>query len=454
MATSVAQEFYKVREEWAKADCQKSWRLAIWVAEFQDVDIIDKFMETERLPIGVFDDLFFRFDAEYKEDDASFDEALWQEYVSWFERPQLEQYDIYTALKNEGLLRQEYKPDTSLSPTIINLWKEMLRFKSCIEGLETTNFLVYLPPTRPDGPAMGGWFTKVLELGIPRGIRLATVDFAKQRKVKISFRKIVSAQVAELSVKLNMSEAISNEMDKGDGSYDTVSPDARYRKQVRVVMETTLKKSTPLLEKEVGQLLVVGKELSNASAGIGALLVASQAWFAVKDYDRSWNYTEEAAILAAKEMETDERTGYPTWKVCMMMKAAILCAIYKRKEAIAIYEELADVAISKADSFHLMECHRLAGHLYYEEGKYNTAFETLLLSLAAGSHLKEEVRRQSTFVQAAHLALYIAPSVRNSADMAILENHLQLWLGSDWRDLVSADEMKKSTTKRKKPLFS
>ncbi|MCH5599236.1 hypothetical protein [Niabella ginsengisoli] len=57
--TSVAQEFYKIREEWARVDKLKTWNLAVWIATYQDIDIIDKFIETERLPIGIFDDIFF-----------------------------------------------------------------------------------------------------------------------------------------------------------------------------------------------------------------------------------------------------------------------------------------------------------------------------------------------------------------------------------------------------------
>src|SRR4028119_1086737 len=121
MAASVAQEFYKVREAWAKADRQKSWRLAIWVAEFQDVDIIDKFIEIERSPLGSFDDLFFRFDAEYKGDAQVFERALWQEFVEWFAPVPDPQYDMYAALKNDAMLKADFAPDTALAPTAGNL---------------------------------------------------------------------------------------------------------------------------------------------------------------------------------------------------------------------------------------------------------------------------------------------------------------------------------------------
>ena len=65
-SSSIAQEFFKVRNEWEQADKLQSWKLAVWVLEYQDLDIVDKFIETERTILGVFDDIFFRFDSTYK----------------------------------------------------------------------------------------------------------------------------------------------------------------------------------------------------------------------------------------------------------------------------------------------------------------------------------------------------------------------------------------------------
>src|SRR5690606_22321478 len=131
---------------------------------------------------------------------------------------------------------------------------EILRFKSCISGLEDTNFCIYFPPTNPNGPGLGRWFNKILKNRIPKGIRLVTIDFAAQRKVKIS-SDILPALTVELKPKLDMLTAINNEMDKGGGSYNTTSVDGRFRKQIRIVMNTTTQNnSSELLDKEVATL--------------------------------------------------------------------------------------------------------------------------------------------------------------------------------------------------------
>ncbi len=65
--SSIAQEYYKLRDLWRTAEQNKNWKLAIWVAQYADVEIIDKFMQIEQSPVGESDDIFFRFETEYKE---------------------------------------------------------------------------------------------------------------------------------------------------------------------------------------------------------------------------------------------------------------------------------------------------------------------------------------------------------------------------------------------------
>ncbi|GGH80271.1 hypothetical protein HNQ91_004879 [Filimonas zeae] len=453
-STSVAQEFYKVRNEWAGIDDIQSWKLAIWVAQFHDVDIIDKFMETERLPIGVFNDIFFRFDTEYKGDHTAFEQQLWKEFEEWFIKPQDAKYDMYLALKNEGLLLHDFVPDTKLVPTFGNLLKELVRFRRCIDGLDKhTHFCLYFPPGRPDTAPLSGWFTKKLEEGIPSEIRLATIDFAEKRKVVVTNRKVLPL-VAELRPVLDMPAAIDNEMSKGGGSYDTVSTDARYRNQIRIVMNTTIKKDEPLLTREVNTLLLLSRQLNTPSTATATLLIAAQAYFSIGSSDNCKMYTEEALSKAAKLMEAGDASGYPTWKACMMLKGALLMGARKRKESMAVYEQLALTATEHGDAFFMMEGYRLCGHLHYEMRAYEQAFETLLLSITAGSYLEREVRRQSTFLQAAYLALLVGKKIRTPQELEPVKEQLASWLGNDWESLLQEEGVVKAKARQKRKRFA
>ncbi|MCR8526121.1 hypothetical protein WB334_24805, partial [Escherichia coli] len=160
-----------------------------------------------------------------------------------------------------------------------------------------------------------------------------TIDYAQSRKIKNS-DLAVAGLVVELSPKLDMIAAINNEMDKGGGQYNTVSIDARFRKQIRIVMECTTNKAATALDKEVGKLLTLSKQMGNIASVIAGLLIAAQAYFAIKKKSESKQYAEEAIVQAEKAMKENDPAGYPTWKACMMLKGAVLMGEKERHTAI------------------------------------------------------------------------------------------------------------------------
>ena len=87
---------------------------------------------------------------------------------------------------------------------------------------------------------------------------------------------------------------------------------------------------------------------------------------------------------------------------------------------------------------YVLEGYRMSAYLNYEQGNVEEAFIRSLLALEAGSHLDMKQRRSSTFAYAASMALRFCKKVRDKQDMIVLEKQLELWLGSDWRELVSA----------------
>lgn len=454
MATSVAQEFYKLRAEWERVDKIQSWKLAVWVAEYPDVDIIDKFMEIERSPIGVFDDLFFRFESTYQGDAAAFEQALWQEFSSWFTPTENPEMDMHNALYENGFLTQKFVPDNTLEPTAKNLWGEFLRLRQLIKDVEArTHFCLYFPVVAYNKYTIAEWFASVVK-EVPKGIRLVTLDFAQDRKIKLSGSVRTISPYVYIHPKLDMTAAIKNEMSKDSGNYDTVDVHARFRKQVITVMESTTEAVNNSTSGEVKKLLGITREIGTLSSHIAGLLVAAQACYSIKETERSEKYTDEALEHAATAMQSNDPTGYPVWKSCMLLKAALLYGRKERKEAIKVYEEMADTASGHGDAFYIMEGRRLTGHIYYELGKSESGFQNMLLALAAGSYLDLSLRRQSTFLHAAYMALYLGNQTRSQADVAELKLQLEEWLGPDWEALLEQAGIDTATTKMKTSIFN
>lgn len=113
-SASVIQEYYKAVDYWADIVGNRDWKLSVWIVGQNDVDLVDRFLEIERSPVGQFDDIFFRFDTPYRGDDEEYTEQLWQEYAGWFSEKVEEKYDILRALRHDGLLKEEYIPDVSV----------------------------------------------------------------------------------------------------------------------------------------------------------------------------------------------------------------------------------------------------------------------------------------------------------------------------------------------------
>lgn len=449
-SSSIAQEYYKVVDLWAGIDSRTEWKLAIWSVAYNDIDLIDDFLEIERSPVGQFDDIFFRFDAEYEGDNIAYAQSLWEEYASWFQEEPNPEYDMIAALRQDDMLVTEYVPDVSIERNFSNLWKEMLRFKSSIKRLDDINFCIYLPPPRSEGVMKTGLFGDILDEGVPEGVRLVTVDYAQNRRIKIG----PSAKVAVLKPKLNMQPALRNALERDGDSNDLLAPESRFKQQVTAVMNCTLEKDKKKMDREVRTLLSIAEEMNDPSISISSLLISSEAYYAIREYGISMKYSDQTIEQAARAMEAELPAGFDYWKMAMFMKAAILSVEKKRNEAVRLYDSVAQEALKRQDAFSMMEGYRMSGFMYYEMGKTEKAFETFLLSLAGGRYLSLDMRRTSTFVISANLALLTGRKVRSPDDITLLENQLAEWLGDDWRQVVEGENMKQAKTRRKSSFFS
>lgn len=321
-SASVIQEYYKAVDYWADIAGNRDWKLSVWIVGQNDVDLVDRFLEIERSPVGRFDDIFFRFDTPYKGDDEEYAEQLWQEYAGWFSEKVEEKYDILRALRHDGLLKEEYTPDVSVEHTAGNLWREMLRFKACISRLDDAFFCLYFPPEQERGCSRTGWFGNVLKEGVPQGIRMTTIDLKGNRNVRLD----ESREVVCIRPRFDMAAALHNRMARSDSGNDLIAPENRFKQQVTVVMDCTQKQDWKLLDREIRKLLDISKEMKDTNIRTSALFIASEACYAIREYRHSMKYSDATIKEAEKAMESGEAAGYSYWKMAVSMKAAILTA--------------------------------------------------------------------------------------------------------------------------------
>lgn len=78
--------------------------------------------------------------------------------------------------------------------------------------------------------------------------------------------------------------------------------------------------------REVNKLLDIAKELKDNGIYISSLFIASEAFYAIREYKDSMKYSEITLNEAQKAMMGGDTTGYSYWKMAASMKAAILTA--------------------------------------------------------------------------------------------------------------------------------
>lgn len=421
---TIAKEFYKLRNEWEKIET-KDWKLALWVVDHPDIDIVDHFMDIEQSPIGVFKDIFFRFNTRCHGDFSEFERKLWEEYISWFEKPANSEYDMILGLVNDGFLKEPYLPQIPEIPTAEMLWKEFNQFKNLL-GL-TDYFILYFPLDVSNN-SLKRWFQEKIKKGIPAGIRLVSMDISSKRKLS-------GLKALELFPKLKMAEAIKNEMDKEGGNYKPTDPTIQFNKQLRKVMETMVKNKARLSQ-ETEKLISIAQIVKGIEIISTAYLVSANVFYTTGDKKKGFYYIDKAIELTEKSKNDIEL--YPNWKSAVMLKAALLIQTGQEKESIALYKNMAETALIHSDLYTIMESYRLAATIEYKLNIKEEAWEDILLSLQAGSHLSADLKRQSTFLISAGLAHQIALKDKTEKEQNILIDYLQEWIGKDWKKLVAS----------------
>lgn len=91
-------------------------------------------------------------------------------------------------------------------------------------------------------------------------------------------------------------------------------------------MDSTQKQDWKLLDREIRKLLDIAQEIKDTNIRISALLIASEACYAIREYKHSMKYSDETVREAEKAMQGGETAGYSYWKMAVSMKAAILTA--------------------------------------------------------------------------------------------------------------------------------
>ncbi|MCK0202194.1 hypothetical protein MWN41_04070, partial [Ornithobacterium rhinotracheale] len=430
---SIAQQYYKVQKYWEQAISNKNWKLAIWVAQYPDVEIISQFMDMESTVLGETEEIGFKFHSVFTETEE-YEKSLWNEFSDWFNLNNDEKYDMHKALIKDGFLKEPFVPNTNLKPTIQNLINEFERFTKSLIDVSANYIIEFALGMHHEG--YNFWLDKLLKCNIPKNIRFVTIDLAQERKYN-KFSKKTYSKVYEIHPKLEMVDAIKNEMSKDTKGKTPHAPDSLYKLAILELMEALPNEKK--MKKLINKLLSEAHKLQDISVLASSYLIIAHAYNSIKKPKEGLKQIELA--LQETEKLKQSKEWYPLWRSCMLFKAAFLIGLKKEKEAFEIYEEIAQQATTERDYFYIMESYRVCASIRMKEQKYSEAFEYASLALYGGSFLDITTRQNSTFLYAANLAFNTVDYVKDEKEKRIiLCEHLKKWLGSNWVELISIEE--------------
>lgn len=431
-STSIKQQYYKVQQYWKEALKDDSWKLAIWVTQYPDIEIVSQFLDVEASALGETDEILLKFDSVYSLDNSTFEQDLWNEFQGWFREDIDPRYDMHKALLKDNFLKEPFVPNIQLKPNIINLLSEIERFRTSLVDLDISLIIEFRLGQHQE--QIGFWLQKLLMLEIPEKIRFVVIDIAQQRLYK-NFSKKEKSKVIEIFPQLDMVAAMKNEMRKTIESSTPHTPDTKYKLIVLDLMEAlpNEKKMYPLME----QMLIEAEKI-NKSIVVSSYLIIAHAYNTIKKPKEGLIAIEKA--IADIEL-IEEREQYPLLRSCLLFKAAFLLGLKKEEEAFEIYELIAEKASEQQDYFYIMESYRLCADLKMKKKRYEEAFEYALLGLYGGSFMELSIRRNSTYLYLGNLAYNVVKYIAGSkAKTEMLEEHLEKWIGKDWQEKISIGE--------------
>lgn len=434
---SIGQQYYKVSQMWQDTLLQKNWNLAIWVAEYEDIEMISSFFEIERTVLGQTDDIYFKFNSIYTTLEE-FQAHLWKEFENWFTETPQERYDMHNALIKDGYLKKAFVPNKDIPKNLSNLLSEIERFRASLVSINPCFIIEMAIGMHYEDVRQ--WFWALLKEEIPKNIRFVTIDTKAQRKIK-GFSNKDQKYIVELHPKLHMANAIKNDMKKGAQGQNPNEPSSQFQQTVLELMEVlpSQTKMKPLIQK----LLEEAKKMKLPSITATAYLIIAHCYNTIKKPKIGLDYINKG-IEATSVIKTSSRPEewYPLWRACTLFKAAFLMGVKETKEAFVLYETVAEQATKEKDHFYIMEAYRMCATLKMKKKKYNSAFEYAGLALYGGSFLSIDIRRQSTYLYVANVAYNCADHLYKDAQKkkVIIEEHLAKWIGEDWEILIQSKE--------------
>ncbi len=420
----IAQRLATLRDQWAEFVQDPDARILVWLAQPDEVSLINTFLAKESEEDGgEIPDLFFHLDVPFT-DGPDYSRALRGSIT--------EQYQgVRQQLQADGFRVDWIAPaPRDVDDSLGALLDACASFCAYYDGIFERLALVLMPGgktcARPD---FQRWLREVARRCVDPRVRFLLLDSRMQPTLHRLAAELPK-QVRRVAANLNMPAALE-ELSQQAGHLD--EPGGQFR-HLFVQMGNAIGRGDSSTARELGdQALGIARQHSWPALQVAVRFALGSAAMSSAQHAEAF----EQFAMAAEDAQAAESQGEPAAAALRLKahlaSASVRVAARDFPHAALIYESTAPLAEAVRDARSHLDCWRMAAYCHEAARAPHRAWDCAMKGLAVGQQMDQDTRRSSTLAYLGDAMLRLCSSSERLLNPREVEGRFSDLLGSEWR---------------------
>lgn len=401
----------------------KDTRLVRWLAERDELQMVEGFHKLEASPHGSLPELFINFDQPFTTFDT-YGKELTDCWIGLWNHEEIRE----EALESTGLPDWDDTPYRSVATanSALTFLQCMASFANAIHS-ETVLALGLMPKGYINDPGFVRWIKKCLE-NLPPNLKIVVTDLKERQNFKDLTETL--GQVT-LEPNLNMHEALKEIISSQE---DTNNPMVAVNLCLVHIAEAAKDKDKKQIHHWGKQAMEAARETHLKSMEATVLLAYGCALYQLKKFDQTLELFKKAEQASIEGLETDPSAAILLLQAYNMQAAAYF---YKRKytKAQEYYTKAAAEAKAQKNTITHLEASRQAAYCAAKNSDSKEACALLQEAYTEGCTLDVETQKASSMLLICVKLHHYAAYNQDEALTTDIEAHASGIWGENWKDI-------------------
>ncbi|HAA69910.1 MAG TPA: hypothetical protein DCE55_12285 [Planctomycetaceae bacterium] len=366
---------------WTEFTEQPEARLLRWLADADNVQMIDVFLDKENEEVGSVPDMFLIFRNPFENP---------ENYAAELRAELQRQYqDVQAGLAEAGI-QDDWQAPATASPPSANLLATYASFHQHHSEWMELLVLVLAPETVSDRTAWQTWLTQLLEQTVDPGLRFMVVDDPHQPALA-TLASQQDRQVVTIELDVNLPAAYNELVRAIPGT----GPGFTFRQLFVSLTNAAADGNVAAAERLAARAAEIARQQQWPTLIAAVNMTLGATYFAQGDAAKTLECYRGAGQAVAAAETQDEATR----KVAVQTKfseGSILFGESHYAAAAEVFAQGSQLATEAEDDFQVMEGWRMAAFCHEQDGQLAASWEASQRALAAAAQLDAELRRETT----------------------------------------------------------